>query len=132
MWFCNTQEAYEEALTPLFETLDWLEQRLSSQRYLIGNETTEADWRLFTTLIRFDAVYVGHFKTNLKRLVDYPNLWAYTRDLYQQEGIAELINMDHIKKHYFGSHKTINPTGVVPVGPIINYDEPHRRDSSWA
>jgi putative glutathione S-transferase len=130
--FATSQDAYEEALTPLFDTLDWLEQRLSSQRYLLGNETTEADWRLFTTLIRFDAVYVGHFKTNLKRLVDYPNLWAYTRDLYQHKGITPLINMDHIKKHYYGSHKTINPTGVVPVGPIINYDEPHRRDSSWA
>jgi len=126
--FATTQEAYEEALTPLFETLDWLDQRLSSQRYLIGNETTEADWRLFTTLIRFDAVYVGHFKTNLKRLIDYPNLWAYTRDLYQHEGIAELINMDHIKKHYFGSHKTINPSGVVPLGPNVNYTESHKRN----
>jgi len=125
--FATTQDAYEEVLINLFETMDWLEQRLSSQRYLLGNETTEADWRLFTTLIRFDAVYVGHFKTNLKRLVDYPNLWAYTRDLYQHEGIAELINMDHIKKHYYGSHKTINPTGIVPLGPRVDYSEPHNR-----
>lgn len=125
--FATTQEAYEEALTRLFETMDWLEHRLSSQRYLLGNETTEADWRLFTTLIRFDSVYVGHFKTNLKRLVDYPNLWAYTRDLYQHEGIAKLINMDHIKKHYYGSHKTINPTGIIPLGPLVDFSEPHNR-----
>lgn len=127
--FATTQEAYEEALMPLFETLDWLEQKLTSQRYVLGNEIIEADWRLFTTLIRFDSVYVGHFKTNLKRLVDYPNLWAYTRDLYQQEGIAELINMEHIKKHYYGSHQTINPSGVVPLGPNINYVEPHNRNT---
>ncbi|MFT5395152.1 MAG: putative glutathione S-transferase [Gammaproteobacteria bacterium] len=127
--FASTQEAYEEAFMPLFETLDWLEQRLSSQRYLLGNELTEADWRLFTTLIRFDSVYVGHFKTNLKRLVDYPNLWAYTRDLYQQEGVAELVNMEHIKKHYYGSHQTINPSGVVPLGPNINYVGPHNRNT---
>ncbi|GJM04169.1 MAG: glutathione-dependent reductase [marine bacterium B5-7] len=127
--FATTQDAYEEALIPLFETLDWLEQRLSSRRYLLGREITEADWRLFTTLIRFDAVYVGHFKTNLKRLIDYHNLWAYTRDLYQHVGIAESINMDHIKNHYYRSHKLINPTGVVPIGPMINYDEPHLRHS---
>jgi len=98
--------------------LDWLEQRLEAQRYLAGNQITEADWRLFTTLIRFDPVYVGHFKCNLKRLIDYPNLWAYTRDLYQQPGIAETINMSHIKNHYYGSHTSINPSGVVPLGPL--------------
>lgn len=125
--FATAQESYVEALMPLFETLDWLEQRLSSQRYLLGNEINEGDWRLFTTLIRFDAVYVGHFKCNLKRLVDYTNLWAYTRDLYQQPGIAELINMQHIKAHYYGSHTTINPTSVIPLGPIVDYGEPHNR-----
>jgi len=127
--FATTQEAYETALILLFETLDWLEQRLQSQRYLTGNQITEADWRLFTTLIRFDAVYVGHFKCNLKRLVDYPNLWAYVRDLYQQPHIAETINFHHIKHHYYGSHETINPTRIVPLGPNINYDEAHGRES---
>ena len=116
--FATTQEAYEEAVIPLFQTLDWLEQRLASQRYLTGYQITEADWRLFTTLIRFDPVYVGHFKCNLKCLVDYPNLWAYTRDLYQQPGVAETINMVHIKNHYYGSHTSINPSGVVPLGPV--------------
>ena len=116
--FATTQEAYEEAVVPLFETLDWLEQRLEGQRYLMGHQITEADWRLFTTLIRFDPVYVGHFKCNLKRLIDYPNLRAYTKDLYQQPGIAETVNMFHIKNHYYGSHTSINPSGVVPIGPI--------------
>ncbi len=125
--FATTQEAYEEAVVPLFATLDWLEDKLKSQRYLAGDHITEADWRLFTTLIRFDPVYVGHFKCNLKRLLDYPNLWAYTRDLYQQEGIAETINMHHIKQHYYGSHKSINPAGVVPAGPVLDYSEPHYR-----
>jgi glutathionyl-hydroquinone reductase len=127
--FATTQEAYEEAVIPLFETLDWLEQRLLTRRYLIGNHITEADWRLFTTLIRFDPVYVGHFKCNLKRLADYPNLWAYTRDLYQQPGIAETINMIHIKNHYYGSHASINPSGVVPLGPALNFDSPHFREN---
>ena len=122
--FATTQEAYEEALLPLFETLDWLEQRLQTQRYLASNQITEADWRLFTTLIRFDPVYVGHFKCNLRRLVDYPNLWAYTRDLYQQPGVAETINMAHIKNHYYGSHTSINPSGVVPLGPTLNFNSP--------
>ncbi len=126
--FATTQEAYEEAVTPLFETLDWLEQRLATQRYLTGNQITEADWRLFTTLIRFDPVYVGHFKCNLKRLIDYPNLWAYTRDLYQQPGVAETINMHHIKNHYYGSHTSINPSGVVPLGPVIDFNSSHSRD----
>ena len=127
--FATRQEAYEEAVVPLFDTLDWLEERLKSQRYLTGDQITEADWRLFTTLIRFDAVYVGHFKCNLKRLFDYPNLWAYTRDLYQQPGIAETVNMYHIKNHYYGSHTSVNPSGTVPLGPEINYDEPHNRNA---
>ncbi|MCP5244793.1 MAG: glutathione S-transferase family protein [Burkholderiales bacterium] len=125
--FATTQEAYEEAVNPLFETLDWLERRLLKQRYLTGNQITEADWRLFTTLVRFDPVYVGHFKCNLRRLVDYPNLWAYTRDLYQRPGIAETINMAHIKNHYYRSHSSINPSGVVPSGPILDFNEPHSR-----
>jgi len=125
--FATTQEAYEEAVVILFETLNWLEDRFTSQRYLTGNQITEADWRLFTTLIRFDAVYVGHFKCNLRRLLDYPNLWAYTRDLYQQSGIAETVNMYHIKNHYYGSHATVNPTGIVPLGPDIGFYEPHKR-----
>lgn len=125
--FATSQDAYEEAVTPLFETLDWLEEKLETRRYLTGDQITEADWRLFTTLVRFDPVYVGHFKCNLKRLVDYPNLWAYTRDLYQQPGIAETINMYHIKQHYFGSHETVNPTRVVPLGPTIDFNEAHNR-----
>jgi len=115
--FATSQEAYEEAVLPLFETLDWLEHRLSDRRYLCGDRLTEADWRLFTTLIRFDPVYVGHFKCNLRRLEDYPHLWAYTLDLYQHGDVAETINMYHIKHHYYVSHTMINPTGVVPLGP---------------
>ncbi len=126
--FATTQKAYEEAVIPLFETLDWLEQRLETKRYLTGDQITEADWRLLTTLVRFDPVYVGHFKCNLKRLVDYPNLWAYTRDLYQQRGVAETINMVHIKNHYYASHTSINPSGVTPLGPILDFSEPHSRD----
>jgi len=125
--FATSQEAYEEAVVPLFETLDWLEHRLSNQRYLFDDRLTEADWRLFTTLIRFDPVYVGHFKCNFRRLADYPNLWAYTRDLYQHEGVAETINMQHIKNHYYESHMMINPTGVVPVGPELDLWAPHDR-----
>ena len=125
--FATTQAAYEEALKPLFETLDWLEQRLSGQRYLTGNQVTEADWRLFTTLLRFDPVYVGHFKCNVRRIVDYPNLWAYVRDLYQVPGVADTVNFLHIKGHYYQSHTTINPTGVVPVGPEIDFTAPHHR-----
>src|SRR5690554_107807 len=125
--FATTQDAYEQAVAPLFETLDALEQRLSRQRYLCGDQITEADWRLFTTLIRFDAVYHGHFKCNLKRIVDYPNLWDYLRELYQWPGIAETVNMDHIKGHYYRSHGTINPTGVVPLGPVQALDLPHSR-----
>lgn len=126
--FATTQEAYEEAVIPLFESLDWLEHKLTAQRYLTGNQITEADWRLFTTLIRFDPVYVGHFKCNMKRLIDYPNLWAYTRDLYQQPGVAETINMVHIKNHYYVSHTSINPSGVVPLGPVIDFNVRHGRD----
>jgi putative glutathione S-transferase len=125
--FATTQDAYEEAVSALFETLDELEGRLARQRYLAGDRITEADWRLFTTLARFDAVYVGHFKCNLKRLVDYPNLWAYARELYQVPGVAETVDFRHIKRHYYGSHKTVNPTGIVPLGPIVDWSEPHGR-----
>lgn len=125
--FATSQEAYEEAVFPLFESLDFLEQTLSNNRYLLGEQLTEADWRLFTTLIRFDAVYVGHFKCNLKRIVDYPNIDGYMRELYQIEGVADTIHFDHIKRHYYESHSTINPTGVVPVGPILQLDKPHNR-----
>jgi putative glutathione S-transferase len=126
--FASTQEAYEEAVVPLFETLDWLDDHLSRRRYLCGASITEADWRLFTTLIRFDAVYVGHFKCNLKRLVDYANLSAYVRELYQWPGVRKTVNFDHIKRHYYGSHERINPTRIVPVGPILDFDAPHGRD----
>ncbi|MCH1411957.1 MAG: glutathione S-transferase C-terminal domain-containing protein, partial [Rhodobacteraceae bacterium] len=125
--FATTQRAYEEALFPIFDTLDWLENKLSSNRYLVGNFITEADWRLFTTLVRFDPVYVGHFKCNIRRLKDYPNLSDYVRDLYQVPGVAATVNIEHIKKHYYGSHETINPTRVIPFGPYIDYDEPHSR-----
>lgn len=125
--FATTQEAYEEALNPLFATLDMLEQRLAHQRYLTGNQITEADWRLFTTLVRFDPVYVGHFKCNICRIVDYPHLWGYVRDLYQTPGVAETVNFVHIKRHYYQSHKTINPTGIVPYGPEIDFEAPHQR-----
>ncbi|HED16668.1 MAG TPA: glutathione S-transferase family protein [Gammaproteobacteria bacterium] len=126
--FATTQSAYEDAFDSLFATLDMLEDKLSQQRYLVGDQITEADWRLFTTLIRFDAVYYSHFKTNKKRIMDYPNLWAYTRELYQVPGVAETVNMDHIKYHYFGSHRSINPTGIVPKGPDIDFMQPHRRE----
>jgi glutathionyl-hydroquinone reductase len=125
--FATSQQAYEEALHPLFEALNNLEHRLAERRYLFGDTPTEADWRLFTTLLRFDPVYVGHFKCNLRRLVDYPNLFGYVRDLYQIPGVAETVNLDHIKKHYYQSHATINPTGIVPVGPEIDYSLPHHR-----
>ncbi|MFB0941781.1 MAG: glutathione S-transferase family protein [Paracoccaceae bacterium] len=125
--FATTQAAYQEAVTPLFDTLDWLEDRLRSKRYLTGDQITEADWRLFTTLIRFDAVYVGHFKCNIRRIADYPNLSEYLRDLYQQPGIAKTVNMEHIKRHYYESHETINPSRVVPQGPVIDFTVPHDR-----
>ena len=125
--FATTQEAYEAAFGELFDTLDFLEQRLSGQRYLAGTVQTEADWRLFTTLVRFDPVYVGHFKCNRKRVADYPTLSNYLRDLYQHPGIAEITNFDHIKRHYYFSHTSINPTQIVPVGPEIDLLAPHDR-----
>jgi putative glutathione S-transferase len=125
--FATSQDAYEEAVEPLFDSLDWLDGRLSTQRYLLGDRITEADWRLFTTLLRFDPVYVGHFKCNRRRIVDYLHLWPYVRDLYQVRGIADTVHIDHIKSHYYGSHDTINPTRIVPVGPDIDFSEPHDR-----
>jgi putative glutathione S-transferase len=125
--FAKTQEAYEAAFDPLFETLDRLEQRLARRRYLLGARTTEADWRLFPTLARFDAVYYSHFKCNLRRIIDYPNLWGYTRDLYQVPGVAETVSLAHIKRHYYASHAMINPTRIVPKGPAIDFAAPHDR-----
>jgi len=125
--FARTQAAYEEAFWALFETLDALEERLSRQRYLVGGRITEADWRLFTTLVRFDPVYVGHFKCNLRRIADYPNLSNYLRDLYQLPGIAETVDLNHIKRHYYESHTRINPSGIVPLGPEIDYAAAHDR-----
>jgi putative glutathione S-transferase len=127
--FARTQEAYEEAVAPLFETLAWLEERLSQRQYLMGDTITEADWRLFTTLLRFDSVYYSHFKCNVRRLIDYPNLWPYTRDLYQQDGVAETVRMDHIKGHYYTSQPQVDPTGIVPVGPQIDFAAPQTRQS---
>lgn len=126
--FATSQEAYEDGVTPLFDMLDELEERLATRRYLTGSTITEADWRLFTTLVRFDPVYVGHFKCNIRRIADYRNLQNYLRDLYQVPGVAETVNMRHIKEHYYRSHTTINPTGVVPVGPILDLEAPHGRE----
>jgi len=120
--FATTQAAYESAVSELFETLDYLENRLEGQDWLVANTPTEADWRLFPTLIRFDPVYFGHFKCNQKRIVDYPNLWRYTRQLYAVEGVADTIDMQQIKYHYYASHKSVNPTGIVPVGPVLDYN----------
>jgi len=125
--FATTQSAYEEAVAPLFETLDWLEERLAQSRFVCGDTLTEADIRLFTTLIRFDAVYHGHFKCNLRRIVDYRALWAYTRDLYQLPGVAATVSFLHIKRHYYQSHKSINPSGIVPLGPLLDLEEPAER-----
>ena len=125
--FATTQAAYNAAIAPLFDTLDWLEEHLSENRYLMGDTITEADWRLWTTLIRFDPVYHLHFKCNRKRIVDYPNLWAYTRELYQWPGIAETVNMDHIVRHYHYSHESINPHRIVPTNPVLDYAEAHGR-----
>ena len=125
--FATTEAAYKEAVVTLFDALDTLEVRLANQRYLLGDTITEADWRLFTTLVRFDAVYVGHFKCNIRRIVDYPNLWGYLRDLYQVPGIAETVNIEHIKAHYYTSHANINPTRIIPVGPLLDFNEPHDR-----
>ncbi|WP_209506178.1 MULTISPECIES: glutathione S-transferase family protein [unclassified Ruegeria] len=126
--FATSQAAYDAAVHPLFDTLDWLEGRLARNRYLMGDRITEADWRLFTTLIRFDPVYHLHFKCNRQRLIDYPNLWAYTRELYQWPGVAETVNMDHIVRHYHYSHDSINPHRIIPVNPVLDYLEPHGRD----
>lgn len=127
--FATTQEAYEQGVRPVFETLDWLEERLSTRRYLCGDRLTEADWRLFTTLARFDPVYVGHFKCNIRRIADYPNLLGYLRELYQLPGIAGTINYQHMKSHYYESHRIINPTGIIPVGPELRLDAPHGREA---
>lgn len=125
--FASTQEAYDEAVVPLFDTLDFLDQRLSTQRYLTGDTITEADWRLFTTLVRFDPVYVGHFKCNIRRIADYDHLPGYVRDLYQQPGVAATVDLVHIKNHYYASHESINPTRIIPMGPVIDYALPHGR-----
>jgi len=126
--FATSQEAYEEAFRAVFRVLDELERRLSGQRYLVGSDITEADWRLFTTLVRFDAVYYSHFKCNLRRIIDYPNLSNYLRDLYQQAGVAATVNMDHIKRHYYGSQRHVNPSGIVPLGPQLDFLAPHDRN----
>ncbi|NZA26623.1 glutathione S-transferase family protein [Luteimonas sp. SJ-92] len=120
--FARSQEAYDEAVAEVFETLDWLEGLLSEQRYVCGETLTEADWRLFTTLLRFDAVYHGHFKCNLRRVVDYPALWFYTRELYQHPGVEGTVDFGHIKRHYYQSQRHINPTGIVPKGPVLDLD----------
>jgi putative glutathione S-transferase len=127
--FATTQDAYEDAFRDLFGALDALDRRLGQRRYLVGDRITEADWRLFTTLIRFDPVYVGHFKCNLRRIADYPNLSGYLRDLYQQPKVAETVNFSHIKRHYYRTHLTINPTRIVPVGPHMNLVAPHGREA---
>jgi glutathionyl-hydroquinone reductase len=130
--FASSQEAYEEAVFPLFEALDELDDRLATRRYLLGEQQTLADWRLFTTLLRFDPVYVGHFKCNLRRIVDYPNLSGYLRDLYQTPGVAETVDIDQIKRHYYRTHGGINPSGVVPAGPVLELDAPHGREGLGA
>jgi putative glutathione S-transferase len=130
--FATTQAAYEEAFDELFASLDWLDERLATRRYLLGEQITEADWRLFVTLVRFDAVYVGHFKCNLRRIADYPNLSGYLRDLYQQPGIAGTVDFDQIKRHYYGTHPQLNPTRIVPRGPALDLDRPHGREDVGA
>lgn len=129
--FATTQDAYEEAVEALFNALNTIEERLGKQRYLVGSTLTEADWRLFTTLIRFDPVYHGHFKCNIKQIADYPNLFGYMKELYQHPGIAQTVNFDHIKRHYYYSHTMINPTQVVPVGPQQDLMSPHGRDKQY-
>jgi putative glutathione S-transferase len=130
--FARTQAAYDESVAALFVTLDMLEKRLAARRYLVGEVVTEADWRLFTTLVRFDAVYLTHFKCNLRRIADYPNLSGYLRELYQMPGIAQTVDIDSIKRHYFQSHVAINPRGIVPIGLEIDLDAPHHRARSKA
>ena len=125
--FATTQTAYDEAVSDVFKALDTLEERLSVKRYLMGDRITEADFRLFTTLVRFDPVYVGHFKCNRRRIIDYPNLWGYVRDIYQLPEVAKTVNIEHIKAHYYGSHETINPTRIVPKGPSIDLNSMHKR-----
>jgi len=125
--FATTQEAYEEAVIPLFETLEQVEAHLTEHRYLCGNRLTEADLRLFPTLVRFDSVYAGHFKCGLKRIRDYPSLWAYTRDIYQLPGVSDTVDIEYNKQHYYGSHDTVNPTLIVPVGPQLDFMAPHNR-----
>ena len=127
--FATTQHAYEAAVVPLFKRLDWLESRLGGQRYLLGAEITEADIRLFTTLVRFDVVYHTHFKCNVRRIVDYPNLWGYARDLFQQQAFGDTVDFDHIKRHYYMTHEHLNPARIVPVGPAIDWTTPHRRSA---
>lgn len=127
--FATTQKAYEEAVNALFHALDIVEERLSKQRYLVGSNITEADWRLFTTLIRFDAVYHGHFKCNKKQIADYPNIYGYMKELYQVPGVAETVNFDHIKRHYYFSHTMINPTQIIPVGPEQDLMSAHGREN---
>lgn len=126
--FATSQAAYDEAVHALFDTMDWLDARLSTHRYLMGDRLTEADWRLFTTLVRFDSVYHLHFKCNRKRLIDYPSLWAYTRELYQHRGVAATVNMEHIVRHYHFSHDSINPHRIIPINPVIDFGAPHGRD----
>lgn len=128
--FATTQSAYDEAVIPLFEALDWLEDLLADHRYLTGDTLTEADWRLFTTMVRFDPVYHLHFKCNRKRLIDYPNLWGHTRELFQMPGIPETVGMDHIVRHYHYSHETINPHRIVPINPVIDWMAPHGRGTT--
>ena len=126
--FATRQRPYEIACRKLFEALDELEERLTKSRYLFGNRIVEADWRLFCTLIRFDVVYHGHFKCNLRRIIDYPNLQGYLMDLYQQPGITDTVNFDHIKRHYYMTHTQINPTRIVPIGPLLDLTKPHGRE----
>jgi glutathionyl-hydroquinone reductase len=125
--FATTQTAYDDAVHPLFDSLDWIEGILAKNRYLVGDTLTEADWRLFTTMVRFDNVYHLHFKCNRRRIIDYPNLWAYTRELYQMQGVAETVKMDHIVRHYHYSHETINPNRIIPINPNIDFSAPHGR-----
>jgi putative glutathione S-transferase len=125
--FATSQSSYDEAVTKLFDTMEWLEEILSNNRFLLGDRVTEADWRLFPTLVRFDSVYHFHFKCNRKRLIDYKNLWAYTRDLYQTFGISKTVHLNHAIRHYYYSHASINPHQIIPINPIINFNEPHKR-----
>ncbi|MEX0282220.1 MAG: glutathione S-transferase family protein [Arenibacterium sp.] len=130
--FASKQDAYDAAVGELFDTLDWLEERLSTRRYLMGDTITEADWRLFPTLVRFDLVYHLHFKCNRRRIIDYPNLWGYTKELYQWPGVAETVNFEHIVRHYHYSHNSINPNRIIPTNPILDFNAPHGRDQRTA